>query len=89
YPCFRPGSLPIILLFGDYAFHNDPMGNASYSFGGPSYADTVAGLTGIGARVIGIFSGSTGRDDYEAIARDTGAVRADGTPLVFDIDGSG
>jgi len=89
YPCFRPGSLPIILLFGDWAFHNDPTGDASYSFGGPSYADTVTALTGIGARVIGIFSGSTGRDDYESVARDTGAVRADGTPLVFDIDGTG
>ena len=89
YPCFRPGSLPIILLFGDWAFHNDPTGAASYSFGGPSYADTLAALTGIGARVIGIFSGTTGRDDYESVARDTGAVRADGSPLVFDIDSTG
>jgi len=90
YPCFRPGSLPIILLFGDFSFHNDPTGDATYSFPSPSYADTTAALDSLGARVIGIFSGSaTYRDDYESVARDTGAVRADGTPLVFDIDGTG
>ena len=89
YPCFRPGALPIILLFGDYAFHNDPTGDASYSFGGPTYAETLTALNGIGARVIGIFSGAIGRDDYESVARDTGAVRADGTPLVFDINSDG
>ena len=94
YPCFRPGSLPIILLFGDYSFHNGPGGAASYSFASPSYAETVTALNGIGARVMGVYSGGAGstlRSDYEAIARDTGAVRADGTPLVFDIayDGTG
>jgi hypothetical protein len=89
YPCFRPGSLPIVILFGDYNHHNDSTGADSYSFGGPSYAETSAALNGIGARVIGIWSQGAGRDDYEAIARDTGAVRADGTPLVFNIDPSG
>ncbi|MEZ4338472.1 MAG: hypothetical protein R3B82_17770 [Sandaracinaceae bacterium] len=91
YPCFRPGSLPIILLFGDWAFHNDPAGNAAYSFTAPTYAETSSALGDLGARVIGIYSGggTTYRDDYESIARDTGAVRADGTPLVFDIDSSG
>jgi hypothetical protein len=89
YPCFRPGSLPIVILFGDYSFHNDASLNDTYSFMAPTYADTVASLTGIGARVIGIWSQASGRDDYEAAARDTGAVRIDGTPLVFDIDPSG
>jgi hypothetical protein len=91
YPCFRPGSLPIILLFGDNRFHNGPGGAESYSFGGPSYADTITELNGIGARVIGIYSGggSTNRSDYERTATDTGAVRTDGSPLVFDIDSSG
>ncbi|MBO6934479.1 MAG: hypothetical protein JJ863_05880 [Deltaproteobacteria bacterium] len=92
YPCFRPGALPIILLFGDALWHNDPMGNDAYSgFSTPSYAETVTALNGIGARVLPVWSMLSGRDDYEAIARDTGTVDGSGNPLVFDIntDGSG
>lgn len=90
YPCFRPGSLPIILLVGDYSFHNGPSGEDAYSFPAPTYAEAVAELNAIGARVMGVYSGGgSDRDDYEAIARDTGAVRADGTPLVFDIASNG
>ena len=92
YPCFRPGALPIILLFGDAPFHNGPGGSNPYSFTAPQYDETVAALTGIGARVMGIYSGGgTPLADYNQIAIDTGAVRADGTPLTFTIaaDGSG
>jgi len=91
YPCFRPGALPIILLFGDALWHNDPSGNDAYSFATPSYAETVDELNGIGARVLPVWSMLSGRDDYEAIARDTGTVDGSGNPLVFDInqDGSG
>ena len=103
YPCFRPGALPIVLLFGDAPFHNGPPdGSANpYSFDAPSYMETVDALNGIGARVVGIFSGNIdlpegfdfgdaiGRGHYEAIATETGAVRSDGTPLVFDISGDG
>ncbi len=89
YPCFRPGALPIVILFGDYNFYNGPGGAATYSFPAPSYTDTVSALNGIGARVIGVFSMGTGRSDYEAIARDTGAVTVGGMPLVFDINGDG
>ena len=91
YPCFRPGALPIILLFGDASWHNDYGNNDTYSFGAPSYADTVAALTAIGARVLPVWSMLSGRDDYEAVARDTGTVDSSGNPLVFDIspDGSG
>ncbi len=92
YPCFRPGALPIILLFGDFNFHNGPGGTEPYSFPSPSYAETVAALNGIGGRVIGVFSGGTGsslRSDYEQTARDTGAVTVGGMPLVFDIASNG
>lgn len=92
YPCFRPGSLPIVLLFGDAPFHNGPGDSSPYTFDSPSYAETVSALNGIGARVIGLFSGDgvvEARRDFEAIARDTGTVRADGDPLVFDLDGDG
>ncbi len=95
YPCFRQGALPIVLLFGDNSFHNGPGGEDPYSmFSAPTYAAAVTALRDIGARVIGVWSGSgffgvDGREHFVAIARDTGAVRADGTPLVFDIDSDG
>jgi hypothetical protein len=95
YPCFRPGSLPIVIMFGDYSFHNDKMGNDPYTSipAAPTYAMALDALRGIGARFIGVFSGGTPafRADYEDVARDTGSVRPDGTPLVFDImsDGTG
>jgi hypothetical protein len=92
YPCFRPGALPIVLLFGDYSFHNGPGGTSPYTAlpDAPTYADTVTALTGIGARVVGVFSGSGGLiADYETVATDTGTVRADGSPLVFTISGTG
>ncbi len=88
YPCFRPGALPIILLFGDAPFHNGPGGSQPYSFTAPTFDEAVTELTGIGARVIGIHSGGS-PGDMEAMATATGAVRADGTPLVFRISGNG
>ncbi len=95
YPCFRTGALPVVLLFGDNEFHNGPMGANPYTSipGAPNYSAAVTALADIGARVIGIWSGGEwnreGREHFMAIARDTGAVRADGTPLVFDISGDG
>ncbi len=98
YPCFRPGALPIVLLFGDYNFHNGPPSGSGSPYSGvpsaPTYAATVTALNGIGARVLGIYSNPSIpalRSDYEAIATDTGTVDGTGTPLVFDImqDGSG
>jgi len=89
YPCFRPGAQPIILVFGDNNWHNAPGGTA-YSFAAPTYADTAAALTAIGARVIPIVNSyGTAPTDYVAIARDTGAVRADGSELVFTIASGG
>jgi hypothetical protein len=90
YPCFRPGALPIVLFFGDNEFHNGPGGSEAYSFDAPTYTEAVDALNDIGARVIGVDSGSA-RPEFEQVATATGAVRADGTPLVFDIasDGTG
>lgn len=94
YPCFRSGAQPIILLFTDADFHNGPGGASSYSGISPSphtYAQAVAELNAIDAKVLGLMSGSPARPHLEAIARDTGAVASDGSPIVFDIgaDGSG
>ena len=95
YPCFREGEPPIILAFTDAPSHNGPGGDEPYSgiFPRPhTYDETVAALRGIGAKVLGLNSGDfgeTGRAHLTALARDTGAVRPDGTPLVFDIGGDG
>jgi hypothetical protein len=60
------------------------------------YEETVVELRRIGAKALGLFSGN-GFDDegtvalshLRTLARDTGAVRPDGTPIVFDIGTSG
>jgi hypothetical protein len=46
YPCFRPGVLPIILLFTDAAMHNGPR-LASPTYGNPPYDGTL----GLGTRL--------------------------------------
>ena len=90
YPCFRPGAQPIILVFGDNQWHNGMGGVNPYPFMAPTYDQVVAELNAIGARVISIVNafGSV-PTDYTTIATDTGAVRADGSPLVFTIASGG
>lgn len=93
YPCFRTDALPIIFLFTDAPFHNGPTGENEYSGISPpphTYVQARDALTANGIRVIGFNSGSgSAARDLNAIARDTGAVRADGSPLVFDIGSAG
>lgn len=90
HPCFRPRAAPVILLFTDAQFHNGPFGVNPYEGITPTphrYVDAVAALRAIGARVVGLFSGfePEALTQLRTVARDTGTVRGDGTPLVFDI----
>jgi hypothetical protein len=99
YPCFREGSVPIIILISDAPFHNGPAAAHPYIWWlpAPTYEDTVAVLRGgltseSGIKVIGVHSASLpDPTPYRQIAEDTGAVDADGNPLVFTIadDGTG
>ncbi len=92
YPCFRPGATPIILLITDADFHNGPGGAYSYFGVSPTphtYSQAVSALNAIGAKVLGLMSGAPAYDDLVAIARDTGAVASDGSPIVFDIGSDG
>jgi len=89
YPCFRPGALPIVLLFGDAAFHNGPSNANPYSFASPSYMEAIDELNGIGARVLGIFSGGSSSPHFQATSTDTGTVDGSGAPLFFPISGDG
>jgi hypothetical protein len=93
YPHFRSGSVPIIVLITDAPFHNGPAGTDYTGIPGvtpPTYAETVAALNAIHARVIGVNSSGGYHSDLVQIATDTGTVGASG-PLVYDIgwDGSG
>ena len=98
YPCFRRDAVPIVLAFTDAPSHNAPGGHDSYARGAivpepHDYPQTLAAMRRIGARVLGLYSGSVrgrGLTDLRTIARDTGAIDADGEPIVVPIgfDGS-
>lgn len=90
YPCFRPDSLPIVVLVTDAPFHNGPSNSNPYSgiTPAPAFFDqAVSALDGIGARLIGVAVGSGPRADEEAVARMTGSVDGSGGPLVYDATG--
>ncbi len=107
YPCFRPGALPIMVVMTDTSSKNGPLtegvSGATYdptdfTMGPPphTYTETLAELQRIGARVIGVLSGSevsnpTPRQQFETWARETGTVDASGQPILFTIspDGGG
>ena len=95
YPCFRAEGSRIFLLFTDAQFHNGPGGSEPYGGIEPTphtYAEAVNALRAIGAKVLGLFSGGgdpSALRDLTAVARDTGAVRPGGEPLVFDIGSDG
>jgi hypothetical protein len=98
YPCFQPEGSRIVLLFTDAPMHNGPGGAEPYGprlgFRAHHYEETVVELRRIGAKVLGLYSGvGAGVDEglrhLQIVARDTGAVRPDGTPIVFDIGSDG
>ena len=90
YPCFRPGAVPIIVMFGDEDFYTQSYrsGCQPDEGGGPSFEQAVEELDRIGARVIGIDSGSTLEGLIDACEA-TGSVDATGQPLAFDVPGDG
>lgn len=106
YPCFRPGSLPIMIVLTDTSSKNGPLTSgvrggtydpASFDMGEPAtYEQTRAELLRIGARVIGVLSGTevsnpTPQRQFEEWAIQTGTTDASGDPIVFNVssDGSG
>jgi hypothetical protein len=94
YPCFRSGSLPIIVLVSDIDFHNGPGGAARYENISPephTFEQATVALNELGARVIGVSvpgpRGDASRPNQEALARMTGTVDGSGMPLVYTADG--
>jgi hypothetical protein len=86
WPCFRSGSLPVVIQFGDRSF-DDGVTSCTPS---RSVTDAVDALDAIHAKYIGINSGSA-RADMTSIANGTSSVDIGGSPLVIDIpsDGTG
>jgi hypothetical protein len=90
YPCFRSGSLPIVVLVSDVVFHNGPTGMNAYAGISPpphTFMQTVTAMNAIGARFVGVAVNGGGRTDQEAMARMTGSVDGSGGPLVYDAAG--
>ncbi len=99
YPCFRPGTIPIVILFTDAPYHNGPFG---YNYGGPpgavapSWPTVVRELNRANLRVIVIQSGSSswgrppyGREDANALADATGSYSSSGSRYVIPISSDG
>ncbi|MCZ7678837.1 MAG: thrombospondin type 3 repeat-containing protein [Sandaracinaceae bacterium] len=99
YPCFRPGALPIMVVMTDTSSKNGPHTEgvsggtydpANFTMGPPphTYVETLSAVQRIGARVIGVLSGSevsnpTPRRQFETWALETGTVDAAGQPILF------
>ena len=47
YPCFRDGTIPIVIMFTDAPFHNGPYGYDYYGFGSGSGSVTLPSTTGV------------------------------------------
>jgi hypothetical protein len=81
--CFRPGSLPVIVLATDEPPLTEDDTSVCPGWGGV----TLGAMNARAAKVVGVFgSGSTSTtiNNLEAMASDTGSVDAMGFPLVFN-----
>ncbi len=92
YPCFRPGSLPIVILVTDLEWHNGSATGTRWPYSAiiPSphtLPQAATELSGIGGRYIGVVipndSGMAFPTDHEAVAMMTGSVDRSGQPLVY------
>lgn len=95
YPCFRPGSLPIVVMITDIEFHNGGDAGTQYPYthiapNPHGLPDAVGALYDLGARYVGIpirdESGMYFHGDHDRMALGTGSVDASNQPLVFPAD---
>lgn len=96
YPCFRPGTIPIVIHITDANFHNGP-GGALYSsvgLGGTiPWSTVVTELNRRDIRVISIDSEGSGdntaMNDLRGLAFATGSVNGAGVPFIDRISTNG
>lgn len=92
YPCFRPGSLPIIVMVTDIEWHNGNTDGTRWPYSqitpDPHHLpDAAAAFNNVGARFVGVpiqsDTGTSFGTDHVAMATMTGSVDGSGQPLVF------
>ena len=91
YPCFRPGSLPVIAMISDADWHVDDLGLNAYDCTGAGFDTALESMLDIGARFIGVHVGTEedrGFGSMSAMAVATGSVDATGEGLVSAEDPS-
>jgi len=78
YPCFRPDSIPVMVLATDES--------SAANHACPTADDVVTSAVAAGVRIMGVYGDSSiqARDELEELANRTGAVGASG-PLVMSI----
>jgi hypothetical protein len=95
--CFRPDAVPIVIVMTDVDQHNRPGCSCNYAAPvplvggnrGPSWAATVAALTGLNARVVGVNT-SGGRPFLEQLVNETTiALGAPGAAREYVLDAFG
>jgi len=84
YPCFRDGSLPVLIQVGDEDFQ-DGISNCLPSI---SISQAVDAINGINGKYVGINSGDS-YTDMAAVAAGTGSIDMEGDPLVFNVPDGG
>ncbi|MFH2005235.1 MAG: hypothetical protein ABI333_01485 [bacterium] len=96
YPCFRPDSLPIILLIGDEKFGEcylpdgaslgDCVSVRPQLMATPDFPVTAGAVNDLGAKIIGIQGNGGGGSltaEFEKLCEQTGSVDSNGVPYVF------
>lgn len=92
YPCFRPGSLPIVVTVTDVEWHAGSADGTRWPYMAITPApedlpDAASALSRIGGRFIGVpivnDMGTAFPTDHQAMAMQTGSVDGSGRPLVY------
>jgi hypothetical protein len=92
YPCFRPGSLPIVVTVTDVEWHAGTADGTRWPYAEITPApetlpDAAEALSRIGGRFVGVpivnDSGMSFASDHEAMAMLTGSIDGGGDPLVY------
>ncbi len=102
YPCFRAGTIPILINITDAPYHNGPTiaGYSSYNYysvPAPSWSSVVSAISSREIRVITVQSCGYWTDSYckegeahaKALGNATGSLGSSGAPYVFRINDNG